>query len=304
MSAQITTPENVDTNTAGKGRPSKSPTRMAVERFMVNKAAMISTVVLLLIVLVSIGAPLITHVSPVHQFLMNTDSTPGPGHVLGTDQSGFDLFSRDLYGGRVDLVIGFVDTLIVMAIAMVLGGLAGYYGGWIDSLVMRVCDFMFNFPFLLLIIVLSAIFNTSSVWLLILVIGFTGWPGMTRLVRSLFLNLRESEFVLASRMAGAGAFRIIFRHMVPNVMGVMVVQATFAVAGFIAAEAALAVIGFGVKPPTPSWGDVLANSLGYFTLATEPYAWVPPAALITITILCINFIGDGLRDAFDPSFEA
>ncbi|MCL6454921.1 MAG: ABC transporter permease [Alicyclobacillus sp.] len=302
MSTNISTTTEAGV-TVRAGRPSKSPTRMALERFMYNKMAIASSVILLLIVIMSLAAPLLTHQSPTVQDLAHTDAPPGNGHLLGTDTSGMDLFARDLYGGRIDLLIGFMDMLIVMVISMVLGGVAGYYGGWVDSVVMRVCDFMFNFPFLLLIIILSAILNSTSVWVLIGVIGLTAWPGMTRLIRGLFLNLRDSEFVLASKMAGAGPMRIIFRHMIPSVMGTLVVQATFLFAGLIASEAALAVIGFGVTPPTPSWGDVLSNAMGYFQLATEPYAWVPPAALITITILCINFIGDGLRDAFDPSFQ-
>lgn len=285
------------------GRPSKSPMRMAMERFRYNKMAIVSSVILLLIIIVSLAAPLLTHQSPRIQDLLHTDAPPGAGHVLGTDSSGMDLFARDLYGGRIDLLIGSVDMITVLIISMVLGGLAGYYGGWVDSLVMRVCDFMFNFPFLLLVIILSAILNTTSVWLLIAVIGFVAWPGLTRLIRGLFLNLRDSEYVLAARMSGSGPMRIIFRHMIPSVMGILVVQATFLFAGLIGSEAALAVIGFGVTPPTPSWGDVLANEIGYFQLKTEPWAWIPPAAMITLTILCINFIGDGLRDAFDPSFE-
>lgn len=300
MSVNITEEVTVKTRS---GRPSKSPTRMAMERFMYNKMAIASSIVLLLIIIVSLAAPLLTHQSATTQDLLHTDAPPGAGHFLGTDSAGMDLFARDLYGGRIDLLIGSVDMVFVMFIAMLLGGLAGYYGGWIDSLIMRVCDFMFNFPFLLLVIILSAILNTTSVWLLIAVIGFVAWPGLTRLIRGLFLNLRDSEYVLASRMAGAKPMRIIFRHMIPSVMGILVVQATFLFAGLIGSEAALAVIGFGVTPPTPSWGDVLANAIGYFQLKTEPYAWVPPAAMITLTILCINFIGDGLRDAFDPSFE-
>jgi peptide/nickel transport system permease protein len=276
---------------------------MALERFMYNKMAVISVFVLLLLILVSVLAPLFTHQSPTAQNLMLTDSHPGPGHPLGTDSTGTDLFARDLYGGRVDLMIGFVDMVFVMVVGIITGGLAGYYGGWVDSVIMRVVDFMFNFPFFLVIIILSAIFNSTSIWLLIGIIGIVAWPTVTRMVRGLFLNLRESEFVLASRMAGAGPWRIILKHMMPNIMGVLVVTATFQMAGLIAAESALAVIGFGVKPPTASWGTVLSNALDYFTLKGEAWNWLPPALLITITILCINFIGDGLRDAFDPGFE-
>ncbi|WP_067618056.1 oligopeptide ABC transporter permease [Alicyclobacillus acidiphilus] len=289
-------------STAG-ARLSKSPTRLAVERFMKNKMAIASVVVLLIIVVLCFGAPLFTHWSPTIQDLANTDSPPSALHWLGTDDNGTDYWARDLYGGRVDLMIGFFDMVIVMLISIILGGLAGYYGGWVDSVIMRVVDFMFNFPFLLLVIVLQSILNNTSVPLLILIIGFTAWPAPTRMIRGLFMTLREAEYVTAARISGAGAWRIILRHMLPASLGPIVVNSTLLMAGMVGAEAALTLIGFGVKPPTASWGAVLNSSMDYFTLSTEPYAWVPPALFITLTILCINFIGDGLRDAFDPSFE-
>ncbi|WP_051322036.1 oligopeptide ABC transporter permease [Alicyclobacillus contaminans] len=288
---------------AARGRVSKSPFQLALGRFMRHRMAVASVLVLALIVLVSLCAPWLTHWDPSRQDLNSVSLPPSAAHWLGTDANGIDYFARDVYGGRIDLLIGFTDTLLVMAISIVLGGLAGYYGGWVDAVIMRVCDFMFNFPFILLIIVLESIINTSSVWLLIAVIGFTAWPSTTRMIRSLFLSLRESEFVLAARTSGAGAWRIIFRHLLPASLGPIVVNATLQMANLIGAEAALAVIGFGVKSTTPSWGNVLNSSLDYFTLSTEPWAWVPPALLITVTILCINFIGDGLRDAFDPAFD-
>lgn len=285
------------------GRVSKSPGRLAFERFLHNKAAVVSVVVLLIIILLSAFAPFITHWSPSLQDLANTDAPPSAQHILGTDPSGIDFLALDLYGGRVDLTIGFVDTAFVMTVAILLGGLAGYYGGWVDSVVMRVCDFMLNFPLILLIIVLTAIVNQTTIWLLIFIIGITSWAGTTRFIRGLFLNLRESEYVMAAKIAGAGGWRIIFRHMLPNAMGTLVVNATLLMAGMIFTEAALAIIGFSVPPTIPTWGNVLNQNQGYFTLATEPWAWMPPALLISVTILCINFIGDGLRDAFDPSFE-
>ncbi|WP_436663721.1 oligopeptide ABC transporter permease [Alicyclobacillus acidoterrestris] len=286
-----------------RGSGAKSPFRMAVNRFLHNRMAIGSVILLLIIVLLSLCAPLLTHWNPTTQDLMNVSQPPSAKHLLGTDNNGADLLSRDLYGGRIDLLIGFVDMIIVMGISVLLGGLAGYYGGWVDAVIMRVCDFMFNFPFILLIIVLESIINTTSVWLLVGVIGITGWPGPTRIIRSLFLSLRDAEFILAARIAGTGTWRIIVRHMLPASLGPIVVNATLQMAGLIGAEAALAVIGFGVKSTTPSWGNVLNSSMDYFTLSTEPWAWIPPALLITLTILCINFIGDGLRDAFDPTFE-
>ena len=190
-----------------------------------------------------------------------------------------------------------------MIIAIVLGGLAGYYGGLIDSIIMRICDIMLNFPFILLVIVISAVLQRTNIWLLIGVLAATGWPGLTRLVRGMFLPLRESEYVLASRIAGAGSWRIILRHMLPNSLGPLIVSFTFNVAVLIGAEAALSIVGFGIQPPAPSWGDILASADDFLTMQTQPWAWLPPVIAITATILCISFIGDGLRDAFDPSFE-
>jgi peptide/nickel transport system permease protein len=301
MATSVNNAPRVNTKTAG--RPSKSPTQMAVRRFFNNKLALISSVVLLLIILACIGAPLIDHWSWKQLDFMNTDSPPSAAHLLGTNDEGADYLSLNLYGGRIDLLIGFMDTALLMIIGIVLGGVAGYYGGWVDSVIMRICDLVLNFPFLLLIIIITAILNHSSVWLLIGVIAAVGWPPITRLVRSLFMSLRESEYVLAAKMSGAGMWRIIFKHLLPNSIGPLIVTSTLLIAGLIGTEAALSIIGFGIQPPQPSWGNILANVEDLLTMQTEPWAWIPAAVLITLTIICINFIGDGLRDAFDPNFE-
>lgn len=282
---------------------SKTPFQMAMKRFRHNKAAVVSIFVLLVIILACIGAPIFTHYSPTVQDLMNTDLPPGPGHLLGTDGYGIDYFTRDLYGGRIDLMFAFVGMVLIMGLGILFGGIAGYSGGWLDATIMRFTDFMLNFPYLLFVIFIQAVFQINSVWLLIVTIGLTGWPSICRLVRGMFLALREQEFVLASQISGARPMRIIFRHLLPNTVGTLAVAATFQAAGLIATEAALAVIGFGVKPPNASWGTVLQAAQNFFALTTKPWAWIPPAVLIVVTILCINFIGDGLRDAFDPSFE-
>lgn len=285
------------------GRASKSPTQLAIRRFMHNKLAVASMLVLALIVLACLGAPLLTHWGPVQLDFNNTMAPPSAQHILGTNGEGADYFAMDLYGGRVDLLIGLVGTVLILTIAIILGGLAGYYGGWVDNIIMRICDVMLNFPFLLLIIVISSILQHTNVWLLIAVISATGWPSVTRFVRGLFLSMRESEFVLGAKIAGAGTWRIILKHLLPNAIGPLIVNATFLVANLIGAEAALSIVGFGVQPPQPSWGDVLAGADDFITMQTQPWAWLPPALAISVTILCISFIGDGLRDAFDPSFE-
>lgn len=285
------------------GRVSKSPTQLALRRFRHNKLAVISCVVLLVIVLACVFAPLLTHWGPVQLDFNNTDAAPSAQHILGTNGEGADYFAMNLYGGRADLLIGFVGTALILIIAIVLGGLAGYYGGWVDSIIMRSCDVILNFPFLLLVIVITAILQHTNVWLLIAVISATGWPPVTRFVRGLFLSMRESEFVLGAKIAGAGTWRIILKHLLPNSLGPLIVNATFLVALLIGAEAALSIIGFGVQPPQPSWGDILASSDDFMTMQATPWAWLPPVLAISVTVLCISFIGDGLRDAFDPSFE-
>lgn len=298
-----TSVSNVPTTRVKNVKKSKSPTRMAVNRFLSNKLAIISAIVLLMIIIACVGAPLFDHWTWKQLDFMNTDAPPSKLHLLGTNDEGADYLALNLYGGRIDLLIGLVDTSVLMFIGIVLGGLAGYYGGWVDSVVMRFCDLVLNFPFLLLIIIITAILNRTNVWMLIGAIAVIGWPPITRLVRSLFLTLRESEYVLAARMSGAGMWRIVIKHMLPNSIGPLIVNATLLMAGLIGTEGALSLIGFGIQPPQPSWGNILANVEDLLTMQTEPWAWIPAAVLITLTILCINFIGDGLRDAFDPNFE-
>src|SRR5699024_6632979 len=284
-------------------RKSRTPFQMGLDRFMNNKAAVVSTVVLVLLVLMSLGAPLLTKWDPSASDLTISDLPPSSDHWLGTNNTGQDLFARNLYGGRVIFLIAFVDMIIIMGLGIILGGLAGYYGGKVDAIIMRFVDVMMNFPMLLLIIILSAFFSTDNVWVLISIIAITGWAGVTRFIRGIFLNLREQDYVLAAKISGSSVWRIIFKHFLPNSMGPIVVNATFLMATLIGLEAALSLIGFGVPPTTPSWGNILNSALDYFTLKNKTWAWLPQAGLIITTILCFNFIGDGLRDAFDPSFD-
>src|SRR5699024_7774696 len=193
-------------------REVKSPFKQALGRFVNNKAAVVSAIVLILLFLMSVGAPYVTKWDPTAQDLTASDQPPSSEHVLGTNKTGQDYFARNVYGGRVSFMIAIVDMLIIMFVGIILGGLAGYYGGWLDAFIMRAVDIMLNFPSLLLIIILSAFFDTTSVWLLIAIIAFTEWSGVTRFVRGVFLNLREQEFVLAARMSGASVWRIIFKH--------------------------------------------------------------------------------------------
>ncbi len=278
----------------------KSPFRLAMERFMRNPLAMTGTVILFMIIIVTVFAPWFTHWSPSTPDIFNTDSGPTAAHLLGTDGTGYDNLARVLYGGRVDLTVAFAAALMTMVLGTVYGGVAGYFGGWIDNLLMRFVDVMLNFPFISLVLALEAIFNTSSEWVLIMVVGLTSWPAPARMMRGVFLQLREQDYVVGAQTIGASRIRIIFRHMLPNSLSMLIVLVSLSVASYVGLDAALSFLGLGVPPSTPSWGGILNTYSDYVSLATKPYAWMPPVIMIVLTILSVNFIGDGLRDAFDP----
>ncbi len=225
---------------------------------------------------------------------------PGGNHPLGTDDLGRDVLLRMLYGARISLLVGFVAVGISTLLGILVGALAGFYGGWIDAVVMRFVDIMLCFPTFFLILAVIA-FLDPSIWNIMIVIGITSWMGVARLVRAEFLSLREREFVLAARAVGAGDLRLIFRHMLPNALSPVLVSATLGVAGAILTESALSFLGIGVQPPTPSWGNMLIA--GKQTLG---YAWwlsVFPGLAILITVLGYNLLGEGIRDALDPRLK-
>ncbi|WP_179123101.1 oligopeptide ABC transporter permease [Ferroacidibacillus organovorans] len=291
---------------ANKVKPvkSKSPTRLSLERFFRNPLAVSGLVIFCIILFLTIAAPLFTHFSPSTPDIMNTDSPPTALHPLGTDGSGYDNLARVLYGGRTDLTIAFVAAFAQIVLGVIYGGISGFFGGWVDNILMRFVDIMLNFPFISLVLVLEAIFNTSSMWMLVLVVSITSWPGTARFMRGVFLQLREQDYVVGARTIGCSTWRIIFRHMLPNSTSILVVLTSFTVAGYVGINAALSYLGLGVPPSTPSWGGMLNSYSDYLSLKTEPYAWMPPALMILFTILSVNFISDGLRDAFDPQSKA
>jgi peptide/nickel transport system permease protein len=218
---------------------------------------------------------------------------------LGTDTAGRDVYTRLLYAGRVSLTVGLVAVAIYTGIGVVLGVLAGYYGGWVDSVIMRVADMVLSFPSLIIIIVMVSLLG-PSIYNVMLVIGALGWPPIARLVRGNFLSLRQQEFVVAAQAGGAKHRRIIFRHVLPNALAPVIVAASFGMAQAILLEAGLSFLGLGVQPPTPSWGNMLSDAQSVLVLRNMPWLWLPPGIMIAITVLSVNFIGDGLRDALDP----
>jgi len=222
---------------------------------------------------------------------------PGFGHLLGTDDLGRDVLARIMYGARISLLVGFVSVGIASLIGILLGALAGYYRGWVDSIIMRFVDIMLCFPSFFLILAVIA-FLEPSIWNIMIIIGITGWMGVARLVRAEFLSLRERDFVLAARALGASDLRIIAKHILPNALSPVLVSATLGVAGAILTESALSFLGIGVQPPTPSWGNMLIN--GKQTLGEAWWLSVFPGLAILVTVLGYNLLGEGIRDALDP----
>lgn len=269
------------------------------DRFRRHRLALVGIVLLAILAIIAIFAPLLAPHSPYAVDLSAYRKPPGGSHPLGTDSAGRDVLARLMYAGRVSLSVGVVAVSIYVAIGLVLGGLAGFFGGIVDATVMRLADMVLSFPAIIVIITLVSILG-PSIWNVMLVIGLLGWPPIARLVRAEFLTLRERDFIVASRSIGAPSGRIIFRHILPNAMTPVIVNATFGMAQAILLEAGLSFLGLGVQPPTASWGNMLNEAQSITILEEMPWLWIPPGILIALAVLSINFVGDGLRDALDP----
>ncbi len=286
-------------------------------RFRRHRMAIAGAVVLTILVLSAIFSGFLSPFDP--NFIDNVhwqgnplppcfqDAAQCGGHLLGSDEVGRDLLSRLLFGARISLQIGIYTVLVEVVIGAILGAIAGYYGGWVDWLLMRITDVFLSIPLLPLLLVLTGIVAASSnkaslsFWVIVLIIGVLSWPAVARLVRASFLSLREREFAEAARAVGNGDLRIIFRHLLPNAMAPIIVQATLDVANIIVLESTLSYLGFGVQPPTASWGNMLVNAQANLSIAW--WAAVFPGLCILVTVLSINYIGDGLRDALDPNMK-
>ncbi len=269
-------------------------------RFFRNKMAVAGGGVVILLFVVSLFSPWISPYDPNAINLSEVLAQPSPDHPLGTDQLGRDVLSRIIWGAGISLKVGFVATGFSLFIGVILGALAGYYGRWVDAVIMRFVDIMLCFPSFFLILAVIAILE-PSIWNIMIVIGLTGWMGITRLVRADFISLRERDFVQAARAVGAGDLRIIFRHILPNAMASVLVAATLGVAGAILTESALSFLGIGVQPPTPSWGNILTAGKNNIDIAW----WLSlyPGLAILITVLGYNLLGEGIRDSLDPRLK-
>lgn len=271
--------------------------RIVIKRVLKNKIAVIALFFILFIFFVAIFAPYIAPHDPYKINVYNVLSPPSSEHPLGTDELGRDVFSRVIYGARVSLRVGFLAMGIAIITGTILGAIAGYYGGFIDSLIMRFVDVMLSFPTLFLILAVVAMLE-PSIYIIMIVIGLTGWMDVARLVRAEVLSVKEREFVLAARAIGASSIRILFRHIIPNAIYPVIVAATFAVGGAILIESGLSFLGLGIQPPEPSWGGILSVGKDYITVAW----WMSlfPGIAIFLTVLSFNLVGEALRDALDP----
>ena len=273
-----------------------------LKRFLKNKLAVIGLVILTIFVLAAVFAPFITSFDRDSIDLMNIESAPNSLHILGTDELGRDVFTRLLYGGRVSLGVALCATVIQLLIGVSLGCISGFYGKWVDNIVMRVVDTVMCFPFFVIAITIAALFG-ASVWNIILIIGCLQWTGVSRIVRAKILSLKQSELIEAARAMGLSSFEIISKHLLPNVLSPIIVNATLNVANGILMEAGISFLGLGVKQPQPSWGNMLSAAQSMRVLQYEWWLWIPTGLLVFLSVLCINFVGDGLRDALDPKMK-
>lgn len=286
-------------------RPPESMRSLVWRRFKRHPGAVAGTIVLAIIVIAVLLAPLSPY-DPVKSDIKNRFQAPSLEHPFGTDGLGRDLLTRCLYGGRVSLFVGFMVMIITLIIGVPVGMIAGYFGGTIDNLLMRLIDAALSLPTLLILILLSAIMRetelplmkSNNVMTIAVVIGVLSWMTVARLVRAIFLYLREMEYVTAASALGASTLMIMVSEILPNGFGPIIVEATLEVGYAIMLESGLSFLGFGIMPPTPSWGNLLSNAQEH--LIEYPWLAIFPGLMIFFTIISINYIGDGLRDAFDP----
>jgi peptide/nickel transport system permease protein len=287
--------------------PSQRFSYHAWRRFRKNKLALFGAGFLLTLILVSILAPVFAPYDPYISIKNDTGgldiySAPNAKYLLGTDGLGRDVLSRIIFAGRISLSVGLISIMISTIVGVTLGSLAGYFGGWVDAVIMRVVDVVYCFPVMFLIITVSTMLK-PSIFNVMAIIGLVSWTGTARLVRGEILRVRENEYIQATRALGAFDHTIIFQHILPNILAPILVQATLQTAEAILTEASLSFLGVGVQQPVPSWGNMLYEAMSIMVLRFRPWIWLPPGLMILLTVLSINFIGDGLRDALDPKLK-
>lgn len=310
MSDKLQSTESVPTLVSAPAGPvlrakSAGTFARAWRRFTANRMALVALVVLVLMVAMALGASLIstyvTKASPTDQRLLYNFEPPSARNWLGTDEYGRDVLTRIVYGGRVSMGVAALGVLVALAIGAMVGLLAAYYGRWVDSLLMRFVDLMLSIPGIFLLILIGSLVQVDPIMLAV-IIAVLSWFDLARLVRSEALSVKQREYIEAARTVGVSDFAIITRHILPNVLHIIIVWATVAVPSFILIEAVLSFLGLGIQPPTPSWGNMLTNSTQYFYKSLG-LVFIP-GFFITITVLAFSIVGDALRDALDPRLNS
>jgi len=304
MSIEIT-----ETVAVKKAAKPMSPWRLSLHRLYRNKLAMTGLFVLVLMLLLCyVGPYLSPHLNEVSN-IRRGNKPPSAANWLGTDKLGRDILTRVMLAGRISLSVGIVAMIVSVAIGAIFGAVAGYYGKWVDALMMRFTDILMCIPTLPLLIILGSILGdlkiepSQRIYYVMLLIGLLSWPGLARLVRGQVLSLRELEFMQAAEALGLRDRRKIFRHLIPNTLPTIIVVATLTVASSVLSESVLSYLGLGVIPPTPSWGNLIIEANNIIVLQKRPWLWIPPGVAIFLTVIAINTLGDGLRDAFDPKMK-
>ncbi|MDD6518922.1 MAG: ABC transporter permease [Oribacterium sp.] len=272
--------------------------RDVLRRFQAHKLARLGVAIILAEVLLVIILPMVMKLDPYSSDILAFNSAPGPGHLLGTDDTGRDIFARLIYGGRVSLQVGLLSAIVSMIIGVPLGLLAGYYKGICETIIMRAADIFMSFPSMILILVLVALIG-PSVWTVTFVIGVLGWTDFAKLIYGNVLSVREKEYVESAKAVGTKDLPILIKYVIPNAFAPILINFTFRTAQAIIQESALSFLGMGVQPPEASWGNILYAAQSITTLSTRPWLWIPPGILLVLTVSSINFIGDGIRDALD-----
>lgn len=269
-----------------------------LQKFASNKLAIVGLTVLLIIVFACIFAPLLTSYDPNAMNPRDKMLPPSAEHIFGTDQLGRDVFSRILYGGRVSILIGLLSAILSRILGVVLGCVSAFFGGKVDFIMTYISEFFSCFPQLILIMIIMSFLGQSPVWMII-IFACTGWVGPRGLTRSKLLSLKQEPFVDSCRVNGVGSSSIMFKHLLPNSLGVVIVDVTLSISGYVLSEAGLSFLGLGVSPNTPTWGNIINAAKSLNVMINAPHMWIFPAMAISLFVLCCNFLGDGLRDVFD-----
>ena len=276
--------------------------REVFDKLKAHKLAMLGVCVWIAEILIVVFLPIIMNLDPYSSDYAAFDAAPSSTHILGTDSIGRDLFARLIYGGRTSLLVGILSTLISLVIGVPLGLIAGYYRGAVEAVIMPVADVFMSFPSIVLILVLVSVLG-PSVWSVTIVIGVLGWTSFARLIYANVLSVMEKEYVESARAVGTSDFWTIVKYILPNALPPILITVTFQTASAIITESSLSFLGMGVQPPEASWGNMLHDAQSITVLSRSPWVWLPPGLAIVITVLSINFFGDGVRDALDPKMK-